>query len=700
MYGAVLVPDPVVIQPRPFRTGARAKSAGRFPWGIVLGTCFFIGAVGAATFAWFFFTSKTLITVETIPKDARVFVSGPGRPSASLTGRSFWAKSKQVYDLSVERRGYVTATTNLTGSSDLDLPLRFQLEEIPWGLIRLDPPMDPLPDVYESGTLVDFTLGQEAVGDAWALPAGEHALEFRIPRHFPVVTNVVVPARVETNTLHLAFEANWAPVSLSTIPPSMVYTNEQLAGVETPAELELIQGSHPLTFKAEGFMTLRTQVVVRAGARMVVPPMVLQKTNGLIRVTSFPSMANVNVGDTFRGRTPLTIAATPDQEHVLLVAKAGFQPGRKIVVVSPGETVDVEMKLEPLEGTIRFRVNPPDAELIVDGTSFGPVPETLTLSALEHTLQLKHKDFKDHELKLTPRSGFLSSVQVDMIPKATTVAKVGSGDVQTAAGYTFKRIEPAVFQMGSSRREQGRRSNETLRDVQFKRPFYMGTREVTNLEFRGFKPDHQSGSVGKESLNKDTQPVVNILWQDAARYCNWLSAQEGLPAAYIESGTNVVAVQPMTTGYRLPSEAEWEYCARSDGAGGLLKYPWGEGFPPKEKQGNFGDQSAAEVVGLPIKDYTDGYPVSAPPGSFPANRLGLLDLGGNVAEWCHDVYSIPSSAAGTVGVDPLGPPSGSLWVVRGSSYKSSNIRDLRFAFRNYANTASPDVGFRICRYVE
>lgn len=267
-------------------------------------------------------------------------------------------------------------------------------------------------------------------------------------------------------------------------------------------------------------------------------------------------------------------------------------------------------------------------------------------------------------------------------------------------GYAMKLVVPGAFKMGSSRREQGRRSNETLRKIQLKRPFYMGVREVTNREFRAFAERHNSGVVQSFSLNLDDQPVAGVTWEQAARFCNWLSDRNGLPKVYVKNGSVLAATGRMGTGYRLATEAEWEYCARFDGNQAILKYPWGKTFPPKNKTVNIADTTARDLLAIYVSGYTDGYAAASPTGKFPANALGLYDMGGNVAEWCHDFYSIYGFSGQKVDVDPAGPADGRHHVIRGSSWKHGSISTLRSAYRDYGAEQRIDVGFRICRYLE
>jgi formylglycine-generating enzyme required for sulfatase activity len=223
--------------------------------------------------------------------------------------------------------------------------------------------------------------------------------------------------------------------------------------------------------------------------------------------------------------------------------------------------------------------------------------------------------------------------------------------------------------------------------------------EVSNAEFRQFRPAHSSGNFKGKSLNGDTQPATNLGWTDAALYCNWLSARENLKPFYRVSGKAVTGIDPTATGYRLPTEAEWAWAATLTTDGNLLRFPWGAALPPGPKAGNYADKSGESILGEIIAGYDDGFPVSAPVRSFAPNRLGLFDLGGNAAEWVHDIYDAAPPGSG-VETDPFGADIGEYHVIRGASWRHGGLTELRLAFRDYGSEARADAGFRIARYLK
>ena len=438
---------------------------------------------------------------------------------------------------------------------------------------------------------------------------------------------------------------------------------------------------------------------VQAGKPQILDRIQLQPADGTLVLQTRPPGANVTVGETFIGQTPIEIPLQPDINHLVQVSKSGYEKVERRVTAPSAGIKKLELELVPRKGIVHLTVVPEDAELFVDGKSMGTVPKSLSLVETAHRLKITKEGYEPYRTDMTPRPGFPQELKVSLRKKMST-RETTPGIIKTANGYSLIFIHPTSFTMGSSRREQGRRSNETLRKVVLKRPFYMVVREVSNREFRQYLPGHNSGVFKGNSLNREKQPVIQVSWEQAALFCNWLSEQEKLPTVYTKQGGKLIPRRPLPTGYRLPTEAEWEYSVRFAKEKASLIYPWGDTFPPRSKALNIADASAKGLLPAYFEKYDDGYPVTSPPASFEPNALGLYDLGGNVAEWCNDYYSIYSYAPDAIYHDPLGPQDGKHHVVRGSSWKNASISVLRTSYRDYSNDRRMDLGFRICRYAD
>lgn len=269
-------------------------------------------------------------------------------------------------------------------------------------------------------------------------------------------------------------------------------------------------------------------------------------------------------------------------------------------------------------------------------------------------------------------------------------------------GYAMVGISAGSFDMGSPSSERDRDADETQRRVTLTTGFLMGETEVTQGLWRSVMGSNPSINAHEGvSLLGDSLPVQNVSWCDAVAFANKLSARDALTgAAYsgvdqceTSKGTSVVWDRS-SEGYRLPTEAEWEYAARS---GEHRLFAGAESYESVCDIGNVGDLGATATFGWSedsSKKCTDQHNGLAPVRSYAPNSWGLHDMTGNVWEWCWD-WSGTHSGTNT---DPVGPPSGPFRVGRGGSW-FNHPRYARVAFRSWN---APDdrnnfLGFRLAR---
>jgi formylglycine-generating enzyme required for sulfatase activity len=231
------------------------------------------------------------------------------------------------------------------------------------------------------------------------------------------------------------------------------------------------------------------------------------------------------------------------------------------------------------------------------------------------------------------------------------------------AGITFKLIPAGQFQMGSGQNDKHAVYDEKPQHlVRITRPFYLGVTEVTQSQYKAVMGDNPSWfsakGGGRDKVggpSTDQHPVENVSWIDAVKFCNRLSELEGRPAFYAMIRETVRVPDWKAKGYRLPTEAEWEYACAGDST-------------------NLGDQAWS---------YRNSGSATHAVGRKRANRFGLHDMLGNVWEWCWDAYD-ENYYKHPLGEDPVGPDAGAaaLRVFRGGGW-FSDPRYCRAAIRNW-----------------
>ncbi len=278
---------------------------------------------------------------------------------------------------------------------------------------------------------------------------------------------------------------------------------------------------------------------------------------------------------------------------------------------------------------------------------------------------------------------------------------------RSGEGPAMVVVPVGEFLMGSPEAEPGRSVSESPQHrVGIARPFALASSEVSVAEFRRFLQeskyqtdaervgsssfyDERTGRMAKRNgihwqndyqggRAKSAEPVVHVSWNDAAAYAAWLGKTTG-------------------KGYRLPSEAEFEYALR---AGTTTIYWWGDGSPTRNIGNLTGQRDLSRSKrswGKSFAGYRDGYWGPAPVARFEANPFGLYDMGSNVSEWVEDCWHQNYLRA---------PEDGSPWVNRGCAKRTvrggswgSEPDQARSAYRLgvTAETRSARVGFRVAR---
>ena len=268
-------------------------------------------------------------------------------------------------------------------------------------------------------------------------------------------------------------------------------------------------------------------------------------------------------------------------------------------------------------------------------------------------------------------------------------------------------IPSGEFMMGSPAEEEGRNDFEPLpHSVTISKPFLMASKEVTQLQWCAVMRENPS------SINGHGLPVERISWFDSIRFCNELSELNELQPAYTISDEDVTWDQ-RANGYRLPTEAEWEYACRSGARAatyngdltiiGIRNSPECDEIAWYGGNSGIRDENGVDCSGWKEKQYSSDLCGPHAVGLKKPNAWGLYDMVGNVWEWCWDWYSIDLPEISKQ--DPTGPSSGSERVVRSSPWLI-NASNCRCALRlggppkEIDDHASPVTGVRPVRSLQ
>lgn len=393
---------------------------------------------------------------------------------------------------------------------------------------------------------------------------------------------------------------------------------------------------------------------------------------GSLLVESQPPGAQVSLqlGDkSLEGKTPHTFTDLEPGAAKLTAKLSGYRTKSETIHVKPGEQTSANLVLDKVvrktvtEGSISVNSKPAGAYWYVNGVFEGKTPGKKTgVKRGEYKIAVKKTGYKSWEKSVDVGSGD----REDLVAELEAVApEEVETFIEPTTGMEFVLLPAGCITMGSpwtSWRQRMSHSDEgPAHEVCFNQ-FWMSRFETTNAQYRQFKKEHDSGKHLENSLNGDDQPVLQVSWDDAKAFAEWLTKRSGGEFEY-----------------RLPTEAQWEYACR---ARTTSEAYWGEGF----------SQLYENTAGS-----QDGYEGTAPVGCFQPNNFGLYDMLGNVLEWCEDGYS--ENAYGEhVRNNPRGPTGGKFRVVRGGNYQLSpdKCRSAK-RFSQGSDVADQRVGFRLVR---
>ena len=401
---------------------------------------------------------------------------------------------------------------------------------------------------------------------------------------------------------------------------------------------------------------------VSGGGGVIPPPPTNPAVVHVVSVTPSPAAFYVNGQEV--GTAPGQFEVPAGVATSVELRSPGYTPWTQTVTVSAGGTERVSgVTLVALPATLQLTANVQGGEILVDGAVVGNTmlnrAVSVSVPSGNREVSVRLEGFDEYRSQVTLSPGATQSL-------TATLSATPVGPPPAPSGFVY--IAPGTFMMGSPSSEEGRDLDETQHQVTLTRGFYLQTTEVTQGEWQRVMGNNPSyfASCGSDC------PVDQVSWLDAVGYANALSRADGLSECYDSSG-NVRGGGSIyaCSGYRLPTEAEWEYAARAGSMGSrygtLDQVAW--------HSGNSGSTTHA-VDGL------------------QSNPWGLYDMLGNVWEWTHDWYGTYGSTV----TDPAGAPSGSLRVCRGGSW-NGGARGARAADRN---SHTPDsrinyLGFRLAR---
>ncbi len=561
--------------------------------------------------------------------------------------------------------------------------------------------LQPLPGTvaFEVYSDSEFTLqvdGANTTGDfprSVELAKGRHVASVTGPDIVPIHHEFEVEGLGVLQEIRLTTERASSFVAISTIPGHATIEFDGSIFAEGGYDGRISIGSHTARIAAPNYVPSEIAFSVAHDERVDLGTVELLPVPATVSVTSNPNQAMVLIDGSYAGTTPIEVSVDVLKQIELSVRKPNYHSKSTTLQFQPGEVAQQDFTLESVIINLEVTATP-QANVSLNGNQVGTTPKSFEASP-EDVVTVSLDGFASESVTIEavgPSKRILDFVLIDenqdRYNKAPETISVQNTISLRKAPAAVVRVEVPGVAIG--------REDPGTRYFELTRPYYLGTHEIRRSEYAKFDPKLSIAS-GEGDL-----PVTDVSWSDAARFCNWLSAQEGLAPVYEFASDGSLRVDSSSNGYRLPTEAEWEaaaqYDANTNSVIGL--FPWGNSKVPRAGSGNYSGRESRHELNQTLQDHVDNHVNAAPVGSYGSNMNGFFDLAGNASEWVHDFYdSISYGLDQPLTSDPLGPSGGVDHIVKGANYRTASIDEMYVNARHVIGYRDETVGFRVARWI-